>query len=204
MPTVEKLKEKLVHSGADKSVVDSIFKGFENITNKSTKKEKIRFFSHAMNQVDEKLDPNMKCNVLDSCACSLGGFRAREIKEFAKKHGNIGLKEKILLFGNVFSNRNISGNPVLNADSTITAGISYSNGSKYECACPCFHNEKLTTIISKTYCYCCAGHFRHHYQNAFGITLKTKEIVSSPLDSFGEKPCQFLFEIVDYDSLRCQ
>jgi len=202
MPTVEKLRENLVHSGVDKSVADSIFEGFENITNKSTKKEKIRFFSHAMNLIDEKLDRDTKYNVLDSCACSLGGFRARKIKEFVRTHGKKGLREKVSLIGETFANRNVIGNPVLNANNTITAGIVYSDGNKYKCACPCFHNERLTTTISKTYCYCCAGHFRHHYQNAFGIALRTKEIVSSPLDSLGEKPCQFLFEIVNRDSMR--
>jgi hypothetical protein len=200
MPTVEKLKEKLTHFGVDISVIDSIFEGFENVTNKSTKKEKVRFFSHAMNKLDEKLGPDAKGSVLDGCACSLGGFRARKIKEFARKHGKEKLREKISLIGNTFPNKNIIGNPVLNADNTITAGIFYSDGNKYKCACPNFHNEKLTTTISKTYCYCCAGHFRHHYQNAFGVTLKTKEVLSSPLDSFGEKPCQFLFEIVNDDS----
>jgi hypothetical protein len=49
--------------------------------------------------------------------------------------------------------------------------------------------------ISPTYCGCCAGHFRYHYQNMLGVAVKLKDIISSPLNTNGDKPCRFLFEI---------
>lgn len=36
---------------------------------------------------------------------------------------------------------------------------------------------QLDHPVSKTYCYCCAEHFRFHYQIALGIKLQTKEVV---------------------------
>jgi hypothetical protein len=57
------------------------------------------------------------------------------------------------------------------------------------------YGVELKEPVSITYCYCCAGHFRHHYQNALGIKLKTKKVISSVLNSLGKKPCQFVYEI---------
>jgi hypothetical protein len=65
---------------------------------------------------------------------------------------------------------------------------------KFKCACPNFNKLKDIPTVSSTYCLCCAGHFRYHYQNMLGVKLKTKEIVSSPLDSDGNNPCAFIFE----------
>jgi hypothetical protein len=35
----------------------------------------------------------------------------------------------------------------------------------------------------------------HHYQIMLGVALRLKEINSSPLDTDGEMPCQFTFEV---------
>ena len=47
-----------------------------------------------------------------------------------------------------------------------------------------------------TYCLCCAGHCRQHLERLLGIQLKTKEVVSSPINSNGQKPCEFVLEII--------
>jgi hypothetical protein len=46
-----------------------------------------------------------------------------------------------------------------------------------------------------TYCLCCAGHARRHLQKLLGVTLTTREIVSSPINSRGQRPCEFIFEM---------
>jgi len=45
-----------------------------------------------------------------------------------------------------------------------------------------------------SYCFCCAGSYRRHLQLRLGVELKTREIVSSPINSGGEKPCVIIFE----------
>ena len=49
--------------------------------------------------------------------------------------------------------------------------------------------------VSQNFCFCCTGHFKHHYEIMLGVKLKTLEIVSSPLDSNGKNPCVIKFEI---------
>ena len=89
------------------------------------------------------------------------------------------------------------GTPILNEDGTITVhAVYYRDGDKYSCSCPNFNKLKRDYPVSKTYCFCCGGHFRFHYEIMLGLKLRVKEVVSSPLDSEGEKPCVFIMEII--------
>lgn len=87
------------------------------------------------------------------------------------------------------------GNPVLNENGTITAGIGTEGG--FPCPCPIFDGVAPERPVSKTYCYCCAGHFRYHYQIALGRRLKTQAVASSALESQRKEPCRFVFEILE-------
>ena len=88
------------------------------------------------------------------------------------------------------------GIPVKNADGTITVNaVSYSDGEKYLCGCSNFNGLNFDYDVSKNYCFCCAGHFKHHYEIMLGVKLNTVEIISSPLDSKGQNPCVIKFEI---------
>lgn len=90
------------------------------------------------------------------------------------------------------------GKPVLNDDGTITVhAVSFWENGQYVCACPNFHGAGLNQPVSKTYCFCCGGHFKHHYQIMLGVKLNVREILSSPLDSDGKHPCVLLMEIID-------
>ena len=45
--------------------------------------------------------------------------------------------------------------------------------------------------MSKTYCYCCGGHIKHHLETILGKKLNV-EIINSALMSMGEKSCKFI------------
>lgn len=84
----------------------------------------------------------------------------------------------------------------MNPEGTIVDGIYYQADGKYRCVCGRVGGVKLDRPISSTYCLCCAGHFRHHLQKALDVNLRLKEVVSSPLATLGETPCEFIFEVV--------
>ena len=89
------------------------------------------------------------------------------------------------------------GEPALNGDGSITLrAVSYYDGEKFLCACPNFNGVKRDYSVSKNYCFCCAGHFKHHYEIMLGLKLKTLEIISSPLDSRGKNPCVIKFGVL--------
>lgn len=58
------------------------------------------------------------------------------------------------------------------------------------------HNNTGDYVMPLSYCYCCAGSVHRHLQLQLSVELKTKEIISSPINSRGEKPCGIIFEIV--------
>ena len=59
------------------------------------------------------------------------------------------------------------GMPSLNFDGTITINaFNFKVDGKYRCACPNFNRFKNVNV-SKTYCNCCSGHFKFHYEIMF-------------------------------------
>jgi hypothetical protein len=112
------------------------------------------------------------------------------MQKLAQDYEGRSLEDKIQALRQISS----SGKPVLHADGTITTGIGDQGG--FECPCPVFGGVNVKEPVSKTYCYCCAGHFRFHYQIALGVKLKTLAVESSVLASNREQPCRFTFEIV--------
>lgn len=193
MPCPEKFKESLLKHNVEEEVINQIFDGYESPKDISTKKKKFAFFSRAMKEMDKTMDFNKRYEVMDWGACCKGGARDKAVKKLAKELAGKSLEEKLKALWNVPN----MGHPSLKEDGTISTGIYYKCAEGFKCACPCFHNEKLQEPISSTYCLCCAGHFRYHYQNALGVKLKTAKVVSSPLESLGKEPCVFIYEIVE-------
>jgi hypothetical protein len=127
--------------------------------------------------------------------CCKGGKRDADCKAFGKEHKDKTLAEKLALMFSV----EYMMNPRLNGDGSFTITMSgHQNGvhtGKTTCSCGAIKKLKQPFSVSKTYCGGCAGHFLYHYQNALGVKLRLKVIDSSPLDTNGEEPCSFTFEV---------
>ena len=149
-----------------------------------------------IDKMDELLTDEQKLAVMEVEGCCKGGTRDAACKAFAKEHKDKPLNEKLAL---MFTLENMM-NPRLNADGSFTITMfGYQNGvhtGKTTCSCGAIKKLKQPFSVSKTYCGCCAGHFLYHYQNALGVKLRLKEVNSSPLDTNGEQPCSFTFEVV--------
>ena len=131
-------------------------------------------------------------DILEWNACCKGGSREKVLKAFSKENMNLSIDEKLERIKGV----PYTGCPVKNEDGTITVrAVSYSNGEKFLCACSNFNGLKYDYSVSKNYCFCCAGHFKHHYEIMLGVKLKTLEILSSLLDSGGKNPCVMRFAL---------
>ncbi len=114
-------------------------------------------------------------------------------KAFAKENAHLSIDEKLEKIKSVPN----MGEPLRNEDGTITVkAVNYSDGEKYLCACSNFNGLKYDYSVSKNYCFCCAGHFKHHYEIMLGVKMKTLEIESSPLESNGKNPCVIKFAIL--------
>lgn len=189
MTAVKRLKEALNEHGIDEATVSEIFKGYEKINDRQGKHEKAKFFKTAVERMDKILDPDKARAIRDSCACSKGGWRQKAMEKIAHDHKDKSIEEKLDAINQV----TYMGKPVLNPDGTISASIGDKGG--FECPCPVFSGLSFTEMVSITYCYCCAGHFRHHYQVALGKELETVSVDSSALASQRKEACRFIYRI---------
>lgn len=193
MPSLGKFQESLEKFNVDEKIVSIINEGFGVIDSKTPKKERALYFKRAVDIMDENMDSDKFQEIFEWNACCKGGAREKASKAFAKKYENLSLEEKLEFIKDVPH----MGRPVKNQDGTITVhAVYYNDGKKFLCACSNFNGVKRDYSVSKKYCFCCAGHFKYHYEIMLGVKLKTLEIVSSPLDSEGENPCIIRFAIV--------
>ena len=193
MPSPEKFKESLEKFQVDETIISQINDGYEDIVTKTPKKIKAAYFKRAVDIMTEQMEEEKLKEILEWNACCKSGAREKASKAFGKEYADCSLDEKLAKIKDV----PYMGVPVRNADGTITVNaVSYSDGEKYMCACSNYNGLKYDYNVSRNYCVCCAGHFKHHYEIMLGVKLKTIEIVSSPLDSNGENPCVIKFAIV--------
>jgi hypothetical protein len=148
-----------------------------------------------INKMDELLTHEQCLSIMEQQGCCKSGQREKDCKAFAKENGDKPLVEKIKLLSGY---KNIIP-PQLNKNGTITVKMhDWQNGvhiGKTTCSCGTIKKLKQPFSVSPTYCGCCAGHFIWLYKTSLGIKLRLKEINSSPLNTNGEKPCEFTFEI---------
>ncbi len=199
MPSPEKFMESLHRFKVDDDVIRQINDGYENLVSRSSPMQKRPYFKRAMDILDKSISCDMLINLMDWNACCRGrSSRERASKAFAKEHAAKTLQERFSLISNV----PYMGNPALTDDGKLylLALQNFRDGA-YRCACPTLNTRKKNEIqLSKSYCMCCAGHFRYHYQIMLGCGLQLERIVSSPLDTNGTDPCAFLFQIT-HDSV---
>ena len=189
MPTLKKVRDTMKKQKINHGIMAQI--DFEADCNNP-----INIIS-MIDKMDELLTKELCLSIMEKQGCSKGGQRDIDCKAFALEHMGKTLSEKLTLISGV----QYMMSPILNEDGTITVTFDdYQNGvhtGKNTCSCGSIKRLKQPFSISPTYCGCCAGHFLYHYQNALGVKLKLKEINSSPLNTNGEKPCSFTFEVLN-------
>ncbi|MFH1086241.1 MAG: hypothetical protein V1772_10820 [Chloroflexota bacterium] len=111
------------------------------------------------------------------------------MQRIARDYAGLPLADRIAALNQV----RYMGQPALNADGTLTASIGAEGG--FACPCPAMSAAPPEAPISITYCYCCGGHFRYHYQIALGVALRAVAVQSSALASGRREPCRFVFAI---------
>lgn len=200
MPYPKPLFESLHAHHVDEAVIDEVYGGFEDLLGegKATKKRTHTFFVRAMALLEERLDEQTRIQVLDACACCKGGVRDRATRAFGKEYAGRPLAEKVEALGQVHN----MCSPVLREDGTIVVRFGRPTDHGFRCSCPCVVSDRPAPDISSTYCLCCAGHFRYHYQQALGVPLRTLKVRSSPLNSQGREPCAIVFQVLPAEEAK--
>jgi hypothetical protein len=162
---------------------------------------------NVIERMEKALDPDTLHQILDSHACGGGKDFITRMKKIGKEIADKTLSEKIAHINNISSD---SEKVILNANNTLSVKWSFDNNGKYKCVCGAIIKPGVRVAelalendvtgdcaMPLSYCFCCAGSGRRHLQFQLGVELKTKEIISSPINSKGEKPCEFILEILE-------
>jgi len=157
-------------------------------------------------RMDELLPSDIVMQILDSCACGSGKEFDRKCEKLDKDIGGKTLIDKI---NHIITIAGDFEDITLNADNTLTVTWSFIDNGKHKCECPAIVKKGIkvsdlalenyntdNSSMPLSYCICCAGSCRRYFKLQSGIELKTKKIISSPIDSKGENPCSFVFEII--------
>ena len=179
-PYPHKIKKTMVEQGISEKIIEKF--DFPD----SIQAEKIISF---IDQMDKLLSPEQCLSIMEQQGCCKTGKNDVATRAFGLEHANKTIEEKLKLLPKSEIPYNFPCQ--LNNDGTLTAFL-----ENYRCGC--YGIRKLTepVKISRTYCGCCGGFMRHHLQNALGVGIRLKEIISSPNSSNGKKRCEFLFEIM--------
>jgi len=83
-----------------------------------------------------------------------------------------------------------------NDDGTLSVFWSFGEPGKYKCVCPIMNKQPASASVSITFCGCCSGHIKYHFEQDLEVKLHLVETVSSPISSNGEKHCEHRYEIL--------
>ena len=189
MPTLKKIRDTMKKQKINGEIMEQM--DFEADCNNPYN------ITSLIDKMDKLLTKEQCLSIMEKQGCCKGGQRDKDCKAFALEHADKPFSEKLALMSSI----QYMMSPCLNDDGTFTITFGgYQNGvhtGENTCSCGSIKKLKQPFSVSPTYCGCCAGHFLYHYQNALGVKLKLKEINSSPLNTNGEKPCKFTFEVLD-------
>jgi len=157
-------------------------------------------------RMEKSLDPDTMCQILESCACTGGKKYLEQCKKTGKEIAAKTLKEKMDFLN---EKSDLGEKWTLKNGNTLTYMMPIKDNDRYKCVCSAavktgikvsdlasINNDSNDSVMPLSYCFCCAGSIRLHAQLKFGIELKIKKILSSPINSKGAKPCEIIFEII--------
>ena len=191
MPRIDKMLETMREQGINEEVLSQLPKP----RIKKATPEEIVLFIEGM---EKTLSKEQCLAVMNEQGCNKTNRWSAMFRKWGEIHKDKNLAEKIALFPELKAEKPgyTVDEIVLNSDETITF-IMGTDGKKGNWDCPCVPIKKMKPYnFPLTYCGCCGAHVKYTHEFALGVTLRLKEIISSKANSDGEKPCEFLFEVV--------
>lgn len=185
---IGKLAEQLELAGIERKIIDRIMEGGEDILKKTGPVEKAEWLRVAMDKMDDLLDLPVRRAVREGCACRTGKSASRFSRAVARD--NPTLEARIAAANKTYMG--FGGGVWMQADGKIIVRFAPKGPHGYRCSCL----PEAARPLSVTYCYCCGGHVRHHFQLSLGLKLEA-EPRGTALSTGGKKPCTFSLKIVD-------
>jgi len=180
---ISEIKKTMFEKGIPlKTIEQFVFPKVET----GTPEEKIAF----VNQMDKLLTKKQILSLMEEQGCSKDEHTVESKSKFKGKT----LEERIEILNTICIEE--APDSKINEDGTISIFWEFKENGKYRCVCPIMSKLLEPTTVSLTFCGCCSGHVKYHFEQDTEVKLRLIETVSSPLSSDGEKRCEHRFEIV--------
>lgn len=166
-----------------------IMQGGEDVNCKSHKQRQA-WLAGAMERMDERLAPERVVEIRQGSACCLGGERNRLAKQIHDAHDTVDAR-----FEAFSKARYIIGDTAQKIGED-TYRVSFWEHPPEKGACSCLKYVPKDKPMPKSWCACCAGHIKRHFETALGVRAEC-ECVSSQLTSCGKEPCAFRLTITE-------
>lgn len=181
---IKEIKQTMLNKGIPAEIMEKfIFPETED----ETPEEKIAF----ADQMDNLLLKDQILSVMEEQGCNKNEPSAEFMLKFIDKP----LEERI----KIINAMSLYEQPHCRQNDDGTLSIFWDNyveNGKYQCVCPIISKLSKPATVSLTFCGCCSGHVKFHFENFLGVKLRLVETVSSPISSNGEKYCDHRFEII--------
>lgn len=191
MPNVKSIKNTMIQKGIPAETMNQ-FHFSEQPGN--SPKEVVALIG----QMDTLLTKEQCLSIMEEQGCNKTGKAHKMNVSFGRLHADKSIEEKISLLNDKTVHPSVPCR--MNDDGTLSIFWEIGQKDNYQCVCASYAKLKKEQPeignITKTFCGCCGGHIRHHYQNILGVKMRLKEIVSSSISSSGKRRCEFLFDIV--------
>ena len=192
MPEVDEIRKTMIRQGIPTHLMEQI----DFPKPDGNQPEEVLYL---IEQMDKLLSPTLCLAIMEEQGCHKDEKTTAPFRAFGLVHSGKTVAERLALFDELVSPHKAPCR--LNSDGTLTIFWDGWIAERQHCVCgvveKLYESRGGPQDISITFCGCCAGHVRHTYQHALGVTLHVKEIVSSPISSSGLKRCEFLFDIVE-------
>jgi hypothetical protein len=183
---IQRLSTQLEKAGIKQETINEIMEGGETISRKAHARKKADWMREAMLRMNSLLDLKTRKAVREACACRLIGRPLKASQAIARR--NKSLADRIKAADESFS---VFGGCVkMRANGEVLVRFSPEGLDHYRC--PCLPGADKS--LSVTYCFCCGGHIKYHFQISLGRKLDY-DISSTALTSGGKFPCAFSFRI---------
>jgi hypothetical protein len=183
---INSLNQSLEKNEIEKKIHEKIMESAELVKPSSKPIIIAEWCFNAMSKMDELLEDDIKQKIREDCACCLGGKQKKLCTEVNKNY--ISSDERI---NAINESHSVFGHEIkVSGKGKYEVKFHEETLPEYKCVCSHFKLNGLNKKWSKTWCYCCAGHVKHHLETLLGKQLKVK-VISSALSSIGKKNCHF-------------
>ena len=173
----------LLEHEVDRDTFDYIMQGSDSV-NYESNKQRQEWLAGAMRRMEERLPPERVKEIREGCACCLGGQRAEIAKHVHDAYPTVA--ERFDAFSKA---RTIVGDTAYRVGENVYR-VCFWETPPEKNGCSCLKYTPKTEPMPMSWCLCCGGHIKSHFEHALGVKADCR-CVSSQLTSCGKEPCVF-------------